>query len=144
MLEPIANSMGYEIVRIQLAQKRSNSKLQIMIERIDSDAVQIEDCEAASRAFSSILDVENAIEEKYTLEISSPGLNRPLTRHKDYINNLGQTIRLYTNYAINGTKFFEGELKSCNNDSFELAINKNKEIIEVQFDNIKQATLIKY
>jgi len=144
MLEPEATSMGYEIVRVQLTEKRNNSKLQIMIERIDGDPIVIKDCESASRAFSAILDVENIVEQKYALEISSAGLNRPLTRKKDYSSNIGENIKLHTNSAINGLKFFEGELKSCNDDSFELAINKNKEIIEVQFDNIKHATLVKY
>lgn len=135
-------SLGYEIVRVRIQQASAKRVLQIMIERLDQSTVNIDDCEKASNYISVLLDVEDPIKGEYNLEISSPGLESPLTRHKDFIANIGRSIKLQSKLPINGQKRFKGILKAFENDSkvvFEQF--DTKDIIEVDFDNISDAHL---
>lgn len=135
-------SLGYDIVRIRLQQDKAKRVLQIMIERLDQSTVNIDDCEKASNYISVLLDVEDPIKGEYNLEISSPGLERPLTRPKDFIMNVGKSIRLQTKLPINGQKRFKGVLKEFE-DQNKIVLEQfdTKEIIEVDFENISEATL---
>lgn len=135
--------LGYEIVRIRMLSGNRGSRLQIMIERIDGVQIAIGDCEKASRAFSIILDAESDMDFKYRLEISSVGINRPLTRKKDFKSSIAENIEVKTYNAIANAKTFRGRLTSCNEESIELEILDNKKIMEIDFTLIKEASLLK-
>ena len=109
MIEPSLEGMGYELVRV-LLQGRERAVLQIMAERKDGKAMTVEDCADISRQISALLDVDDPIESAYSLEVSSPGIDRPLTRPKDYENYAGFEAKLETAEPLEGRKRFRGKL----------------------------------
>ena len=111
MIEPALSAMGYEIVRVQLGGGRRSPTLQIMCDREDGRALTLDDCAEISRLASAVLDVEDPIAGEYTLEVSSPGLDRPLTRPKDFDRFAGAEARLELNLPVDGRKRFKGVLR---------------------------------
>lgn len=108
---PTVESMGYELVRILMVGVGSGTPtLQIMAEKPDG-TMDVEDCSRLSQAISAILDVEDIISEAYVLELSSPGLDRPLTRAKDFDLYKDNDVRIEMDMPINGQKKFKGMLK---------------------------------
>ncbi len=110
IIEPALAAMGYELVRVQLSGGYHRPTLQVMLERPDGRSVVVEDCEAASRAISAILDVEDPIPSAYHLEVSSPGIDRPLTRAKDFARYAGHVARIELKFPIEGRRRFQGRL----------------------------------
>ena len=108
-IEPSLEGMGYELVRV-LMQGRQRPVLQIMAERKDGAAMTVEDCADISRQISALLDVDDPIEGAYSLEVSSPGIDRPLTRPKDYETYAGFEAKLETSEPVEGRKRFRGKL----------------------------------
>src|SRR5215213_9795900 len=100
--------MGFELVRV--AMSKGGGTLQIMIEPADGGAMDVEACATVSRALSAVLDVEDPIPGNYTLEVSSPGIDRPLTRPKDYSRWAGHLARVETAEPIDGRRRFKGTL----------------------------------
>ena len=119
---PVLQGMGYRLVRIKVSGD-AGCTVQIMAERPDG-SMQLEDCEAISRALSPVLDVADPIERAYRLEISSPGIDRPLTRLKDFATFEGYEARLETNQAIDGRKRFKGVLAGVEGDEVLLNIEE--------------------
>ena len=109
MIGPSLEGMGYELVRVQM-QGRQKPVLQIMAERKDGRAMTVEDCADISRQISALLDVEDPIDGEYSLEVSSPGIDRPLTRPKDYETYAGFEVKLETAEPLEGRKRFRGKL----------------------------------
>ena len=109
MIEPSLEGMGYELVRV-LIQGRERPVLQIMAERKDGAGMTVEDCADISRQISALLDVDDPIEGHYSLEVSSPGIDRPLTRPKDYETYAGFEAKLETSEPVEGRKRFRGKL----------------------------------
>jgi ribosome maturation factor RimP len=109
LLAPSLEAMGYEIVRVLITGKHKPT-LQIMAERKDDQAMTVEDCADISRQVSAVLDVEDPIRSSYTLEVSSPGLDRPLTRPKDFQRFAGYEARLEFRFPIDGRRKFTGKL----------------------------------
>ncbi len=103
------DAMGYALVRVH-AQGRGQLTLQVMIERKDGAPVAVEDCTRASRSISALLDVEDPIAESYTLEVSSPGLDRPLVRAQDFVRFAGCEAALEAAPPFEGRKRFKGRL----------------------------------
>lgn len=143
MLKGHAQKLGYEIVRLHMLNSKKSSKIQIMIERLDGKNICIKDCEKVSRAFGAILDIEDSINSKYNLEISSTGLNRPLTRKKDYVANVNENIKVSTYNLIGNSKSFVGKLASCTELGIELIIPDGGKVVQIEFDSIKDAMLLK-
>ena len=109
LLDPVAESVGYEIVRLRLMGGAEQRRLQIMAERPDGD-MNVEDCARLSRAVSEVMDAADPIAGEYTLEVSSPGVDRPLTRLKDFDTYAGLEIRIELDRVAEGRKRFKGEL----------------------------------
>ena len=109
LIEPSLNTLGYDLVRVQLS-GREDVCLQIMAERADRAEMNVEDCAKISRNISAILDAEDPISDAYTLEVSSPGLDRPLVRLEDYDRFAGFEARVETSLAIVDRKRFRGIL----------------------------------
>jgi len=135
---------GYTIVRIQLA--GGNRKvLQIMVERLDDQPISIDDCSVVSRLVSVLLDVQDPIKDPYTLEVSSPGLERPLVKLQDYQRFCGKTIVVTTQQPINGRKRFQGRLASANENEITLELledpKEEPSLMTIEMDNIRAARL---
>ena len=107
LVAPSLDAMGYELVRV-LLQGRQNLTLQIMAERQDQQPMTVDDCAEISRALSAILDVEDPISGAYSLEVSSPGIDRPLTRPHDYERFAGFEAKIETDRPLDGRTRFRG------------------------------------
>ncbi|MCA8869637.1 MAG: ribosome maturation factor RimP [Rhodobacteraceae bacterium] len=138
IVEPLIVSMGFELVRIRLMSGKSTT-LQIMAERPDG-GIEVDDCAKISTAISAVLDVEDPIAGEYTLEVSSPGIDRPLTRLKDFDNWAGYEARLETSELIDGRKRFKGELRGSEGN--EVLIEIPEGIIGLEFDWLTEAKLV--
>ena len=141
LLDPVAEAAGYEIVRLRLM-GGATRRLQIMAERPDGEMV-VEDCARLSRAVSEILDAADPISGEYTLEVSSPGIDRPLTRLKDFDTYEGLEARIELDRLAEGRKRFRGELAGTEGD--QVGINLEGEAdttLMIPFDWILEAKLI--
>jgi ribosome maturation factor RimP len=139
MITPAIDAMEYDLVRVLITGK-IDLTLQIMAERKDGAQMDVEDCAAISREISAILDVEDPMQDAYSLEVSSPGLDRPLVRVRDFERYSGFDIKLEMAHAIDGRKKFKGQLLGIKNNLVEM--DSGAERIEVPFDDIRQAKLI--
>jgi ribosome maturation factor RimP len=110
LITPSLDGMGYELVRVML-QGKARPTLQIMADRKDGQPMTVEDCADISRSLSALFDVEEPIQGAYTLEVSSPGIDRPLTRRKDFERWAGFEAKLETSQPIDGRKRFKGLIK---------------------------------
>lgn len=115
LLDPVAESVGYEIVRLRLMGGAEQRRLQIMAERPlledgSGGDMNVEDCARLSRAISEVMDAADPISGEYTLEVSSPGVDRPLTRLKDFDTYAGLEVRIELDRVAEGRKRFKGDL----------------------------------
>ena len=120
IVEPSLGAMGYEIVRV-LLRGGDRLVLQVMIDRADGETVTIDDCTEASRTVSALLDVDDPISGAYELEVSSPGIDRPLTRPKDFERFAGFEARVEVKVPVDGRKRFRGRLLGIADDAVRLA-----------------------
>lgn len=116
-IEPALAAMGYEIVRVQLGGGRRSPTLQIMCDRLDGQGLTLDDCAEISRLASAVLDVEDPIAGEYTLEVSSPGLDRPLIRPKDFDRFVGCEARIELSLPVDGRKRFRGVLRGLEGET---------------------------
>jgi ribosome maturation factor RimP len=125
IVAPTIVGMGYELVRV--AMSRGGGTLQIMIEPAGGGPMDVEACATLSRALSAVLDVEDPIASAYTLEVSSPGIDRPLTREKDYARWAGHLARFETTEPIEGRRRFKGTLLGLENGMVRLKLEDGQE-----------------
>ncbi|TCP61093.1 ribosome maturation factor RimP [Rhodovulum bhavnagarense] len=143
ILTPVIEGMGFELVRLRLMGGK-NKTLQIMAERPEG-GIEVDDCAAISSAVSAILDVEDPIEDAYTLEVSSPGIDRPLTRLKDFAAWEGYEVRLETTELIDGRRRFKGVLAGVDGNEVlvEIADDKGEQVvIGLDHDWLSDAKLV--
>lgn len=140
LVVPSLEAMGYELVRIQM-QGRQRPTLQVMAERRDRRPMTVEDCAEISRALSAILDVEDPIQGAYVLEVSSPGIDRPLVRPDDYARFAGFEARVETGQPVDGRKRFRGQLLGLDAaGNVRLAVETGE--VSVPFAHIQRAKLV--
>jgi len=125
IVAPTIVGMGYELVRVSMS--KGGGTLQIMVEPADGRAMDVEGCATVARALSAVLDVEDPIPSSYTLEVSSPGIDRPLTRPKDYARWAGHVARLETAEPIEGRRRFKGTLLGLEGDVVKLRLDDGHE-----------------
>ena len=142
ILIPVIEGLGFELVRIRLMGGQTR-RLQIMADRPDG-GIEVDECGAISTAVSAVMDVEDPIEENYILEVSSPGIDRPLTRLKDFEAWKGWEARLETTELIDGRRRFKGMLAGVEGDEVLIEIEEGKETLTIglQFDWLSDAKLI--
>jgi ribosome maturation factor RimP len=133
MLDPVAESLGYEIVRLRLMGGSEQRRLQIMAEHPlledgSGGDMNVEDCAKLSRAVSEVLDAADPIAGEYTLEVSSPGIDRPLTRLKDFDDYAGLEARIELDRVAEGRKRFKGELAGVEDDQVGLNIEGEDDV----------------
>ena len=140
IVTPTLEGMGYELVRLMLAGGREG-RLQIMAERRDSGTMSVEDCAQLSRTLSAVLDVEDPIPGAYTLEVSSPGIDRPLTRPKDYVRWAGHIARIETSEPIDGRRRFKGVLLGLEGEDVKVRLEEGGET-KVPLPLVQRAKLV--
>ena len=142
IVTPAIEGLGFELVRIRLMTGRTPI-LQIMADRPDGGIV-VEDCAKISTAVSAILDVEDPITDNYTLEVSSPGIDRPLTRLKDFDMWEGYEARIETTELIDGRRRFKGDLRGTEGDEVLIEIEDAGAPVTIglKFDWLSDAKLI--
>lgn len=138
IVTPLVEGLGFEVVRIRLMGGKK-STLQIMAERPEG-GIEVEDCAQISRAVSALLDVEDPISGEYNLEVSSPGIDRPLTRLKDFERYEGYAVKIETAELIDGRRRFKGTLEGIDGDEVLVAIPEGT--IGLGFDMIADAKLV--
>ena len=134
-------NIGFDIVRVKIMSQKKSKILQIMLDRCDGEAITVDDCQKASREMSVLLDVEEFISERYSLEVSSAGLNRPLTRQKDFENNIGNKVRISTKTLIENRRRFEGEIAEVNKNVITIDLLNDDLSLQIDFDSIAEAQL---
>ncbi|MCZ8078075.1 MAG: ribosome maturation factor RimP [Fuscovulum sp.] len=139
---PVIEGLGFELVRIRLMGGRTRI-LQIMADRPDG-GIEVDDCATISTAVSAVLDVEDPIEENYVLEVSSPGIDRPLTRLKDFDMWVDYEARIETTELIDGRRRFKGTLQGTEGDEVLIEIEEGGQplTIGLKFDWLSDAKLI--
>ncbi|MBF0561348.1 MAG: ribosome maturation factor RimP [Alphaproteobacteria bacterium] len=140
LVTPTLDTMGYELLRVKI-QSQPQKTLQIMAERRDRRTMTVEDCATISRALSAILDVEDPIQGAYALEVSSPGIDRPLVRLGDFTRFAGHEAKLETSRTIGGRRRFRGRLAGLTEGGGVL-ITVEGETLEVPFAEMEKAKLI--
>jgi len=140
LIEPLLAGMGFELVRIRVMGGRTPT-LQIMAQRPDG-TIEVDDCAAISTAVSALLDVEDPIAEAYTLEVSSPGIDRPLTRLAEFDRWTGHEAKIETEELIDGRRRFKGQLAGTEGDEVLLALDDSDVTIGLKFDWISDAKLV--
>jgi ribosome maturation factor RimP len=138
IVTPVIEGMGFELVRLRLMGGR-RAVLQIMAERPEG-GIEIEEIARISRGVSATLDVEDPISAEYTLEVSSPGIDRPLTRLKDFERYAGYEAKLETSEAIDGRRRFRGELAGVQDG--EVLVEIPEGVIGLSFDLLADAKLV--
>lgn len=142
ILTPVIEGMGFEVVRIRLMGGMAKT-LQIMVERPDG-GIEVDECALISTAISAVLDVEDPLEDAYALEVSSPGIDRPLTRLKDFETWEGYEARLETTEVIDGRRRFKGVLAGIEGDEVLINLEEGAETLTVglHFDWLSDAKLV--
>ncbi|TNM66568.1 ribosome maturation factor RimP [Aliirhizobium smilacinae] len=118
IIEPVLTAMDYRLVRVRML-NQNGMTLQVMAERNDG-TMDVEGCEAVSTAISPVLDVEDPIDREYHLEVSSPGIDRPMVRKSDFSRWLGHIIKCETSIMIDNRKRFRGKIADVNDDGFTI------------------------
>jgi ribosome maturation factor RimP len=139
IVTPTVEALGFRVVRVQVFGQGA-ARLQLMIERADGRPIEVDDCANVSRAISVLLDVEDPIAGAYTLEVSSPGIDRPLVRIGDFQRFAGREARLETLRPIDGRRRFRGRLKGVEGDLVRLAV-EGADVV-VPYGDIQRAKLV--
>nr|WP_217360477.1 MULTISPECIES: ribosome maturation factor RimP [unclassified Aliiroseovarius] len=139
---PVIEGMGFELVRLRL-QGGNTPMLQIMAQRPDG-GIEVDECAEISTAISAVLDVEDPIEDNYTLEVGSPGIDRPLTRLKDFDAWQDYTAKIETTELIDGRKRFKGTLMGTEGNEVLIEIENQGEMVTIglDFDWLADAKLV--
>ncbi|HXQ11826.1 MAG TPA: ribosome maturation factor RimP [Caulobacteraceae bacterium] len=141
LLAPVAEAAGYEIVRLRLMGGDHRRTLQIMAER-DDGTMLVEDCTRLSRAVSEVLDAADPIHGEYALEVSSPGIDRPLTRLKDFETYAGYEARVELDRLAENRKRFKGVLAGVEGDEVAIDLDGEDETTLIPFAWISDAKLV--
>lgn len=132
---------GFRVVRVQL-QGSKRKTLQVMIESIMDKEITIDDCALASRTISVLLDVDDPIHEAYTLEVSSPGIDRPLVKKEDFERFAGSLVKIELKTPYEGHLRFQGFLQGIEGEMVKIELDTEKKVAELTLSDIKKAKLI--
>ncbi len=138
LFEPVVDSMGYELVGVEFHGSEHHGVLRVFID--SSNGITVDDCAAVSHQLSALLDVEDPIAQAYDLEVSSPGINRPLFKHSDYARFTGEKAKIKLAVALNGRKNFSGVLVGID-ESDHVLIDVDNEIFKLPLHSIAKANL---
>ncbi len=140
LVEPAIIAMGFELVRVHLSGGQNKRVLQIMAEPREAANMTVDDCTEISRTVSALLDVADPLPGEYVLEVSSPGIDRPLVRRKDFERFAGYEVKLEATRAIDGRRRFRGRLMGFAADRVRIEIDDRE--VEIAFTDIAKAKLV--
>ena len=139
LFEPVVESMGYELVGVEYTGGSGHGTLRVYIDR--DSGVSLDDCAAISHQVSGILDVEEPIKQAYDLEISSPGIDRPLFKLADFERFAGRVAKVRLAAGLDGRRNFKGRLQGVT-DAGQVAIEVDGEIFDLPYADIARANLV--
>jgi ribosome maturation factor RimP len=139
LLEPTITSLGYELLGVEYLSQGKHSRLRLFID--GPDGIGLEDCTKVSHQASGVLDVEDPIKGEYALEVSSPGLDRPLFKPAHYAQYIGHRVKLRSRLPVNGQRNFTGEINAVEQDDIYIGM-ENGEELKIACHEIDQANLI--
>lgn len=144
IVAPVLRTIGFRLVRVRLS-SQNGLTLQIMAER-DDGTMTVEDCEEVSKALSPVLDVEDPVEKAYHLEISSPGIDRPLVRKSDFAAAVGHVVKLETSVLIGDRKRFRGKIAEVGEEGFvierDVPAYGEEPTVRIPFEAVDEARLV--
>ena len=140
LIEPIVAQQGYELIRVLTMGGETNPTLQVMIDTLNGKNITVDDCAKVSRALSDMLDEKDPIQNKYSLEVSSPGLDRPLTKLAHFERWTGYDVKLETEEKIENRKRFKGKILKVVGQDIVLA--DDKEEYTIPFAAVSKAKLV--
>lgn len=138
MLEPGIRALGFELVDVEFTTAGGRNTLRVYID--GPKGITVDDCATVSRQASAVLDVEDPIPEAYTLEVSSPGLDRPLVKRADFERYAGETVKVRMSEAVLGRKNFKGTLVGVEGDA--VLVDVDKERYSLPLARIERARLV--
>lgn len=139
LIEPVVANAGYELVRV-MSIGQVNQTLQVMIDTLDGTDITVDDCVKVSHLLSDMLDEKDPIADKYSLEVSSPGLDRPLTKLEHFKRYVGYEIKLETEDKVDNRKRFKGKITEVGNNNVLLTMDNT--LYTIPFDLIAKAKLV--
>lgn len=139
ILRPVVEGLGYEFWGIEFRSQGYQSLLRVFIDDIEN-GIGIEDCEKVSRQVSGVMDVEDPIKTEYTLEVSSPGMDRPLFRPEQYQAFVGHQVQIRLRMAFEGRRKFQGLIKGVEGEDVVVVVDDHEYLLP--FDSIDKAQII--
>ena len=139
LIEPTIKGLGYELADLEIKLGNKNGIVRIFIDQLP-DGVGLEDCEAVSRQVSALLDVEDPIPGNYTLEVSSPGLDRRLTKVEHFERFLDEVIQVKLRFPLDGRRNFKGTLKTAGGENIEVEVDGM--VFQLPLATIESARLV--
>lgn len=133
----LAEGMGFKLKRVYFVKERFGNVLRVVIDK--KGGVTVEDCASLSKELNHILDVEDLIEDRYFLEVSSPGVNRQLIEREDFVEAMGKKIKVKLKSPLEGHTILKGKLKWVGEESFALQVDFTS--FNINFDNLKEASV---
>lgn len=144
IIAPVLRAIGFRLVRVRFS-SQNGLTLQVMAER-DDGTMTVEDCEEVSKAISPVLDVEDPVDKAYHLEVSSPGIDRPLVRKSDFAAALGHLLKLETSVLVGGRKRFRGKIAEVGEDDFvigrDVPADGEEPTVRIPFAAVDEARLL--
>lgn len=138
MLDAPVSAAGYELLGVEFIRAGKHSTLRVYID--SENGIEVDDCAEVSHQVSAVLDVEDPINTEYNLEVSSPGMDRPLFKPSHYASVLNETLELRLLMPQEGRRNFKGMLIACNEDSFTIEVDKER--FELAYENVQKANLV--
>lgn len=135
---PVLESSGFELVDVEYTSNYGKRILRLYVDR--PGGVTLEDCARVSREVGDLIDVKNIVDHGYVLEVSSPGLNRPLKKEKDFLRVLGKKIRVFMAAPVEGRRKFTGTLKSFEGGVLGLEIDSG--LVDLHWSDVEKANLV--
>lgn len=148
IIEPVIEDTGFQLVRVRIIGDEDGLILQIMAENLTNGMLGVDDCSVISRAISPILEVEDPIANEYRLEVSSPGMSRPLVRPIDFDRNAGMDAKIELSNMVDGRKRFRGKIEGFDVEANEIRVFveldgfSEPQLIGLDFNNIEEARLV--
>jgi len=140
LAEDLLANLGYELADLEFSQNDDGALLRLFIDK--EGGVTLDDCTHVSRMFGALLDVEDPIAGRYNLEISSPGLNRPLRRFRDFKTRIGETVKIKLVRPLDGRRRFKGVLKKVSEDPLTVTVEVDGEEYSVPLDESAKCNLV--
>jgi len=141
IIEPAVHALDYELWGYELVHQQKRDVLRIFVERSDGSGVNLDDCAQLSRQVSAVLDVEDPIRRQYTLEVSSPGFDRPLYTLEQYQRYVGENIKLKTKIPRDDRRHFSGKLVVADENEIRVKAQDQEQDWVFRFDEIEKANL---